>query len=73
MGTIMYDKRIITSSVLGEKARKMVELRGIEPLTSTLITEWSGVQVPGPTSKSISDFILIILPPTTRNVKKLLI
>ena len=36
MGTIMYDKMIITSSVLGEKARKMVELRGIEPLTSTL-------------------------------------
>ena len=36
MGTMVYDKKITTSSVLGEKARKMVELRGIEPLTSTL-------------------------------------
>jgi integrase len=30
--------------VLGEKARKMVELRGIEPLTSTLLRELSIVQ-----------------------------
>ncbi|SVC57890.1 uncharacterized protein METZ01_LOCUS310744, partial [marine metagenome] len=28
MGTMMYDKRKITSSVLGEKARKMVGPQG---------------------------------------------
>ena len=36
MGTIMYDKRIITSSVLGEKARKMVGPQGLEPRTTPL-------------------------------------
>ena len=36
MGTIMYDKREITSSVLGEKARKMVGPQGFEPRTTPL-------------------------------------
>ena len=36
MGTMMYDKRILTSSVLGEKARKMVGPRGLEPRTTPL-------------------------------------
>ena len=36
MGTMMYDKWIITSSVLGEKARKMVGPQGLEPRTTPL-------------------------------------
>ena len=36
MGTMMYDKRKITSSVLGEKARKMVGPQGFEPRTTPL-------------------------------------
>ena len=36
MGTMMYNKRIITSSVLGEKARKMVGPQGLEPRTTPL-------------------------------------
>ena len=33
---MMDDKRIITSSVLGEKARKMVGPQGLEPRTTPL-------------------------------------